>query len=137
MNETASDQPQEEDPFAPARRNMIREQLAARGIASEAVLRAFMDVPRHLFVPPDLWQYAYDDQPLPIGQYQTISQPYMVAVMTELLSLSPNDHVLEIGVGSGYQTAILAQLVGSIIGVERLPTLAQQAQDRLRSFGLA
>ncbi len=92
-------------------------------------------VPRHRFVPPHLLPYAYEDRPLPIGRGQTISQPYIVALSTAALSLAPSDRVLEIGTGSGYQTAILAELAGKVYTVERLPELSRVAEERLASLG--
>ena len=115
---------------------MVWQQIARRGVQSPVVLRAMMRVPRHLFVPPEFRSQAYADNPLPIGSGQTISQPYIVAWMTELLELRQYDRVLEIGVGSGYQTAILAQVAGQVIGLERIPVLADQARARLASLGL-
>lgn len=114
---------------------MVDEQLLARGVRSPAVLAAMRSVPRHHFVPPDEIAWAYADGPLPIGQGQTISQPYIVALMTELLDPQPTDRVLEVGSGSGYQTAVLAQLVHEVHSVELLPDLASQAGERLRSLG--
>jgi len=114
---------------------MVYEQIEGRGITDHRVLRAIGKVPRHLFVPEHLRQQAYADGPLPIGSGQTISQPYIVALMTELLHLQPSDRVLEVGAGSGYQTAILAELAAEVNGVERLPELAQLATGRLSSMG--
>jgi protein-L-isoaspartate(D-aspartate) O-methyltransferase len=110
---------------------MVDSQIAGRGIRNERVLAAMRQVPRHLFVPPDLRHLAYDDGPLPIGEEQTISQPYIVALMTQLLALRGVEYVLEIGVGSGYQTAILSLLAREVIGLERIPTLAEGAAERL------
>lgn len=118
-----------------ARRSMVRRQLAARGITSPRVLAAMATVPRHLFVPPSLARAAYDDAPLPVGEAQTISQPYMVALMTALLRPRRTHRVLEIGTGSGYQTAILAHLVRRVYTVERLPSLADSARQRLEFLG--
>jgi protein-L-isoaspartate(D-aspartate) O-methyltransferase len=114
---------------------MVEEQLRARGIADERVLRAMQTVPRDLFVPPAQRSCAYDDAPLPIGSAQTISQPYMVALMTELLALGGSSRVLEIGTGSGYQTAILAELVAEVWTVERIPSLARHAEAVLLERG--
>ncbi|HEC23942.1 MAG TPA: protein-L-isoaspartate(D-aspartate) O-methyltransferase [Chloroflexi bacterium] len=114
---------------------MVQEQLIRRGITDERVLKAMGTVPRHLFVPPRLRHLAYDDSPLPIGAGQTISQPFMVALMTQLLRPAPDDRVLEIGVGSGYQTAVLAELVREVIGLERIPELAEQARKKLEEMG--
>ena len=125
-----------DDEFARQRARMVDEQLLSRGVRSPAVLAAMRSVPRHLFVPPDEIAWAYADGPLPIGQGQTISQPYIVALMTELLDPQPSDRVLEVGSGSGYQTAVLAQLVDEVHTVELLPDLASQAGERLRALGL-
>jgi len=121
--------------YGALRHRMVQEQLRARGIQDERVLSAMETVPRHAFVPPSQCACAYDDGPLPIGCEQTISQPYMVARMTELLSLTGDSRVLEIGTGSGYQTAILAELAGWVWSVERLPKLATSAEQLLREFG--
>ncbi len=117
--------------FAILRDIMIREQLEYRGISDPAVLAAMRDVPRQEFVPADLRGYAYDDGPLPIGDGQTISQPYMVAYMTEALELSPGDRVLEIGTGSGYAAAVLSRIVTEVHTVERIAGLAAAARERL------
>ncbi|MBF0473501.1 MAG: protein-L-isoaspartate(D-aspartate) O-methyltransferase [Nitrospirae bacterium] len=109
---------------------MIHSQLISRGITDKFVLDAMDKVPRHLFVPLDLQEEAYDDRALPIGENQTISQPYMVALMTELLSLNNNCTVLEIGTGSGYQAAILAHIAFKVYTIERIPTLLQEAEKR-------
>lgn len=121
--------------YAELRKDMIREQVACRGVDNPAVLEAMRRVPRHLFLPEDQRRYAYEDHPVPIGAGQTISQPYMVALMTQLLELKPRDRVLEIGTGSGYQTAILAELAGDIITVEREPVLAERARATLAGLG--
>lgn len=121
--------------YARQRAAMVQEQLIRRGITDERVLKAMGTVPRHLFVPPRLRHLAYDDSPLPIGAGQTISQPFMVALMTQLLRPAPDDRVLEIGVGSGYQTAVLAELVREVIGLERIPELAEQARKKLEEMG--
>jgi protein-L-isoaspartate(D-aspartate) O-methyltransferase len=114
---------------------MVREQLEERGIADTAVLGAMKRVPRHLFVPRELEDLAYTDQPLPIGLDQTISQPYIVGLMTELLALKKTHKVLEIGTGSGYQAAVLAEVVDSVWTIEILEPLASSAQQRMRSLG--
>jgi protein-L-isoaspartate(D-aspartate) O-methyltransferase len=114
---------------------MVEEQLRPRGIADNGVLSAVESVPRHLFVPPAQRPSAYDDGPLPIGLGQTISQPYMVARMTELLRLTKESRVLEIGTGSGYQAAVLAELAGEVWSIERLPELAQRAEELLARLG--
>ncbi len=118
------------------RARMVAEQLVARGVQEPRVLDAMGKVPRHRFVPLEAQSEAYDDHPLPIGGGQTISQPYVVAVMTELLELQPTDRVLEIGTGSGYQAAILAQLVKQVYSVELVPELAGRAIKTLRSQGI-
>ncbi len=114
---------------------MVREQIAARGVRDTATLRAMRAVPRHEFVPRNLQSSAYADHPLPIGYGQTISQPYIVGYMTELLGLGPRSRVLEIGTGSGYQAAILAEIAGEIYTVEIIPQLAASAAERLEQLG--
>jgi protein-L-isoaspartate(D-aspartate) O-methyltransferase len=114
---------------------MVEEQLRARGVADESVLRVAETVPRHLFVPAAQRPHAYDDGPQPIGSAQTISQPYMVARMTELLALGEASRVLEIGTGSGYQTAVLASLAAEVWTVERIPELAGRAEALLLDLG--
>ncbi len=114
---------------------MVREQLIARGIKDQRVLAAFRRVPRHEFVPAALRAAAYDDSALPIGAGQTISQPYMVALMTELLGLRGGETVLEVGTGSGYQAAILAELAGRVVTIERLAGLTETARATLARLG--
>ncbi|MCD6363066.1 MAG: protein-L-isoaspartate(D-aspartate) O-methyltransferase [Synergistetes bacterium] len=114
---------------------MVESQIEIRGIKDERVLRAMMRVPRHLFVPEEYRERAYDDHPLPIGEGQTISQPYIVALMTSLLDLKGNEKVLEIGTGSGYQAAILAELAKEVYSVERIPALAVKAAETLEKLG--
>lgn len=114
---------------------MVREQLVPRGIVDEKVLSVFRKVPRHEFVPGNEAGGAYGDYPLPIGEGQTISQPYMVAAMTEILDLKKSDKVLEIGTGSGYQAAILAELAGEVYSVERVQALADWAKENLKRLG--
>jgi protein-L-isoaspartate(D-aspartate) O-methyltransferase len=116
------------DPFAESRRLMVRDQIERRGISTPGVLRAMAEVPRHLFVPEDYRGEAYADSPQPIGNGQTISQPYIVALMTSLLELDDDDTVLEIGTGSGYQAAVLAQLAREVYTIEILEPLARQAE---------
>ena len=116
---------------------MVEVQLRARGIRDERVLQAMSKVPRHLFVAPAFADKAYDDQPLPIGEGQTVSQPYIVAAMLESLSLKPSVRVLEIGTGSGYQTALLAELVAEVFSIERHASLTQAAQQTLEHLGYA
>lgn len=118
-----------------SRERMVREQIMARGLSSPAVLAAMRKVPRHQFVEQALKPQAYEDHPLPIGQGQTISQPYVVAWMTELLDLKPGMKVLEIGTGSSYQTAVLAEMGATVFSVERVPELHQLARTRLSSMG--
>jgi protein-L-isoaspartate(D-aspartate) O-methyltransferase len=122
--------------FAHQRERMVRDLIAARGIKDERVLAALRKVPRHLFVKEHLRSQAYGDHALPIGAAQTISQPYIVARMTELLEVGPEHSVLEIGTGSGYQTAILAQLARRVYSLERLAELAKEAIPRMRQLGL-
>lgn len=117
------------------RKRMVEEQLIARGIKDKRVLEAFYKVPRHRFVPEGVIDNAYSDFPLPIGNGQTISQPYIVALMTELLELSATDKVLEIGTGSGYQTAILSELTPKVYSVERFKQLSKEAGVALGELG--
>ena len=114
---------------------MVAEQIRKRGIRSARVLAAMERVPRHLFVPPELATRAYNDEPLLIGEGQTISQPYMVAAMTAALELDGSERVLEVGAGSGYQAAILAELAREVITVEARAPLAQAARERLAALG--
>ncbi len=114
----------------------LADELRRRGIRRQRVLDAFARVPREAFVPPDLRHAAEDDRPLPIGFGQTISQPYMAAYMTELLRLRGGERVLEVGTGSGYQTAVLALLAGEVFTIEIVPELAQAAASRLEALGL-
>ena len=114
---------------------MVEEQIIARGIKDERVIAAMEKVPRHLFVEEALQSRAYSDHPLPIGDKQTISQPYMVALMTEAMALTGKEKVLEIGTGSGYQTAILAECAAKVFSIERIRTLAIQARKRLLELG--
>lgn len=120
---------------AAARARMVKDQLAARGIRDPRVLQAFARVPRQEFIPEAFRAQAYEDHPLPIGEGQTISQPYMVALMTEQLRLQGHERVLEIGSGSGYQTAILAELALEIVAVERVPALLTAARRHLQALG--
>jgi protein-L-isoaspartate(D-aspartate) O-methyltransferase len=115
---------------------MVRYQIEHRGVKDERVLAAMRAVPRHHFLPPGDRDSAYDDTPLPIGSHQTISQPYIVAYMTETLQLRGTESVLEIGTGSGYQTAVLACLARMVISIERIPELAERARENLRSLGI-
>ena len=130
--------PAEPPHFAKQRENMVVQTIERRGVQDPSVLRAMRLVPRHLFVPDDYQGLAYADRPLPIGYGQTISQPYIVAWMTELLELEPGARVLEIGTGSGYQAAVLAALPGvEVYTIEILPQLADQAGERLGRLGYA
>ena len=117
------------------RERMVREHIAARGVADERVLQAMREVPRHEFVPEHLRTQAYGDHALPIAGGQTISQPYVVARMTELLAVGPGHSVLEIGTGTGYQTAVLARLARVVYSLERVPELAREAIARMRELG--
>ncbi len=120
-----------------ARARMVEEQLKMRGLRDERLLAAFRRVPRHLFVPEEFQPEAYADHPVPIGGGQTISQPYIVALMVSQLRLSGHERVLEIGTGSGYQTAIVAELALEVFSVERLPELLSRVQERLQALGYA
>lgn len=124
-----------DDPHASARERMVQTQLEHRGIADPAVLDAMRKVPRHRFVPAELANQAHDDHPLPIGHDQTISQPYIVALMTEALRPRASDRVLEIGTGSGYQAAVLAELVDEVYTIEIVAPLAERAAGVLRDLG--
>ncbi len=115
---------------------MVERQVAARGVRDPRVLEALREVPRHLFVPEDQKPHAYEDRALPIASGQTISQPYIVAIMTELLAPEPHHRVLEIGTGSGYQTAILSRLSKQVISIERHPQLARMAEQVFSALGL-
>ena len=123
------------DPTVALRQRMVKQQIIARDIDDPAVLAALQKVPRHRFVPSTLQNLAYADQPLTIGYGQTISQPYIVAYMTEAAHLTPRSKVLEIGTGCGYQAAILAEIAQEVFTVEIVPELAQQARDRLEALG--
>jgi len=114
---------------------MVEAQIRARGVGDPLVLAAMAKVPRHVFVPESLWVHAYADDPLPIGDGQTISQPYIVAYMTEALALRGGEKVLEIGTGSGYQTAVLAEIAGEVWTVEIVGTLAERARGILDGLG--
>lgn len=116
---------------------MVNVQLEARGIKDERVLEAMGKIPRHRFIPENMQAYSYNDEPLPIGEGQTISQPYIVAYMTEALSLKKTDRVLEVGTGSGYQSAILAELASEVYSVELNRDLSRQAKEILKELGYA
>ncbi|MGQ9627524.1 MAG: protein-L-isoaspartate(D-aspartate) O-methyltransferase [Anaerolineae bacterium] len=123
------------DPYLEERKNMVKHQILTRDITDELVLAAMEKVPRHEFVPKELLSQAYNDHPLPIGYGQTISQPYIVALMTQLLKIKRGEKVLEIGTGSGYQAAILAELTDEVYTVEIIGGLAKEAEERLQRLG--
>lgn len=123
------------DDYTKKREEMVEKQIVARGITDSKTLQAMLTVPRHLFVPEDLRDEAYADYPLPIGYGQTISQPYVVALMTSSLKLQGNEKALEIGTGSGYQAAVLAEIVDSVYTMEIVPELAERAEKTLRDLG--
>jgi len=123
------------DPYAAAREEMVARQLKGRDITDPRVLAAMAKVPRHLFVPERLASQAYGDHPLPIGCGQTISQPYIVALMSQWAEVKPGDRVLEVGTGSGYQAAVLAELTDQVFSIELLPELAREAAGRLAALG--
>lgn len=118
-----------------ARERLVETQLKPRGIDGLLVLGAFLEVPRHEFVPKELWAEAYADYPLPMGDGQTISQPYIVALMTQAAQLKKEDKVLEIGTGSGYQAAILSKICQEVYSIERIESLAQKARETLERLG--
>ncbi len=122
--------------FKILRKQMVKNQLLKRGIKDDRVLSVFLDIPRHEFVAPELGRSSYEDRPLPIGSGQTISQPYMVALMSELLQVKKHMKVLELGTGSGYQSAILGALAKEVYSVERLSVLADSAAKTLDSLGI-
>ncbi len=123
------------DPYSEVRKQMVRDTMRLRDITDEEVLAVMEKVPRHEFVPEEYLDQAYEDHPLPIGYGQTISQPYIVALMTQLLNLKHGDKVLEIGTGSGYQAAVLAELTDQVYTVEIIKELAEQAEERLKRLG--
>ena len=123
------------DAYEAARARMVEEQLVQRGVTDERVLSAMRRVPRHLFVEVPLRERAHGDHPLPIGEEQTISQPYIVGLMSQLLELRGQEKVLEVGTGSGYQTAVLAELARRVCSIERLPRLAERARTLLEHLG--
>jgi protein-L-isoaspartate(D-aspartate) O-methyltransferase len=123
------------DSYVAQRRNMVESQLRARGIRDERVLAAMLRVPRHEFVSADYRDQIYEDHPIPIGEGQTLSQPYIVAIMLEVLALDPADGVLEVGTGSGYQTALLSELTRQVYSVERHASLARAAEATLARLG--
>jgi len=135
LNPNLSFSQDKEDEFEKERRDMVTSQIRSRGISDEKVLTAMLKVKRHLFLPENMRRHAYEDNALPIEKNQTISQPYIVALMTELADLDPEYKVLEIGTGSGYQAAVLAELVKKVCSIEIIPELAQQARERLKKLG--
>jgi len=126
----------QEDPYLDKRMAMVRDQIEKEGVSDPRVLAAMREVPRHLLVPPEYRRMAYEPRPLPIGEGQTISQPYVVAFMTEILRLKPGDRVLEVGTGSGYQAAVAAKIAGEVYTVEIFPSLADRARRDLAALGL-
>ncbi len=127
----------QDDPWAKARNNMVADQIESRGISDPKTLNAMRAVPRHLFVPGNLQSQAYQDRPLPIGFGQTISQPYIVAYMTEIIKPKSDSRVLEVGSGSGYQAAVLAEIVEELYTVEIVPELAAQVKEKFLDLGYA
>jgi protein-L-isoaspartate(D-aspartate) O-methyltransferase len=126
---------QQDDRFTAAREKMVTQQIISRGVTDQPTLKAMRKVPRHLFVPEEYKSEAYDDNPLPIGYGQTISQPYIVAYMTEVAKPDPSKTALEIGTGSGYQAAILAEIIKSVFSIEIVPELAKESEKRLKMLG--
>ncbi len=123
------------DQYSRNRKDMIEYQIKRRGIKDEKILEIMQKIPRHLFIPSIHWNQAYEDRPLPIGEHQTISQPYIVAFMTEVLRLKPDDKVLEIGTGSGYQAAILAELAREVYTIEIIEILGKTAERVFKDLG--
>jgi len=121
--------------FETQRKSMVEKQIEGRGIGNQKVLGSLLKIERHRFVPPHLKTVAYEDRPLPIGYGQTISQPYIVAFMTELLELKEQDSVLEIGTGSGYQTAVLAEIAEKVYSIEVIPELSERAKNLIEGLG--
>ncbi len=134
---TASARPRHDIDFEQARREMVEEQIEARGVTDSRVLEAMLRVPRHEYVPVAYGAFAYNGRPLPIEFEQTISQPYIVALMTELIQPEPDDRILEIGTGSGYQAAVAAELVSEVYSIEIIPELARSAADLLERLGVS
>lgn len=126
---------QHSDPYEAQRERMVRNQIEARGIDHPLVLKAVRETPRHLFIPQEMHPMAYADKPLPIGYNQTISQPYIVAYMTQCLRLVGGERVLEVGTGLGYQAAVLSRIASEVYTVERLPELAEKARELLDKLG--
>jgi protein-L-isoaspartate(D-aspartate) O-methyltransferase len=126
---------QQGDKYEAARERMVTQQIVSRGVKDAATLKAMRMVPRHIFVPKEYENEAYDDNPLPIGYGQTISQPYIVAYMTEIAGPDPSKKALEIGTGSGYQAAILGEVVKKVYSIEIVPELARESAERLKKLG--
>ena len=125
----------EEEPWKALAATMVAKQITDRGVKDQRIIEVMKNTPRHLFIAPEFTKQAYGDHPLPIAEGQTISQPYIVALMTELLDLTQTDKVLEIGTGSGYQAAVLSQLVNSVFSIEVVASLARGAKERLKILG--
>ncbi len=125
----------QEDPYVRDREKMVRTQIEMRGVADEATLSSMKKVQRHLFVPPNQRENAYDDRPLPIGYGQTISQPFIVAYMTEIIRPNKNSKMLEIGTGSGYQAAVLAEIISEVYTVEIITELSNSSEKKLKELG--
>jgi len=123
-----------QDAYKGLRENMVKNQIEARNVYNSATLRAMRTVPRHEFVPSDMRPYAYEDRPLAIGNGQTISQPYIVAFMTSVIKPRPEHKVLEIGTGSGYQAAVLAEIVSEVYTIEIIPALAEEAENKFKAL---
>lgn len=132
---SCNNNPQDNNQFMKSRQEMVNSQIKARGISDQRVLDAMLKVERHLFISNEYWGEAYDDHPLPIGYGQTISQPYIVAFMTDVLKLKSSDRVLEIGTGSGYQAAILAEICDTVFTIEIVTELAKSAETTLAQLG--
>lgn len=128
--------PAQQNTYRMERERMVEKQIIARGITDSATIEAMKDVPRHLFIPDQLWHSAYQDRPLSIGYEQTISQPYIVAYMTALLEIESDDKVLEIGTGSGYQAAVLAEIADSVYTIEIVEELAKQAEEKFLGLNI-
>lgn len=135
MGPPASSGASDEERFESERRDMVENQIKSRGVSDARVLHAMLSVKRHLFVPDEARRYAYEDSAMPIGLNQTISQPYIVALMTELASISPSSRVLEIGTGTGYQAAVLAEIAEKVYSIEIIGELAENARKRLQKLG--
>lgn len=135
FNASEDENSRKEEEFRNLRYMMVANQIEIREIHNQGVLEALRKIKRHLFVPQEYIHFAYNDSPLPIGKNQTISQPYIVALMTELAEIKPSDKILEIGTGSGYQTAVLAELARKVYSVEAIPDLAKNAKTRLLDLG--